>query len=257
MQTTDTPLPRSVIVTRPAHQASGFAARIAALDLKPILFPTIDIQLRKTTLKVTESSVLINSGLWIFTSTNAVAGAIQCGVFRYRQQHKVACIGSATNAALQQAGIAPDFVPDISGTSENLIAYLEQAGMPEGAVTIVRGDGGRDLLKTSLQNSGHRVDYLDVYRRALPVVDADVLQQTIAALPCMISVTSNQGLDNLLQLIPENAHAQLFASRLIVNSERGAITARTCGFNNTIEVAQPPGDSGQLATLEKLFTKNM
>ena len=257
MQTADNRHKPAVLVTRPAHQTAAFATRLTALGVTPVQFPTIAIRLRNRQLEALESSTLHRSKMCVFTSTNAVEGAKECGVLLSLVHQKVACIGTATAATLQQYGIMPDYIPHSSGSSEDLLSHLEQAGIPDGLVTIVSGEGGRSVLSTSLQQRGHKVHCLAVYQRNLPVVEDSAVNHTVSLLPCIICITSNEGLENLLQLIPQSAHPDLFDSPLVVNSVRGASLAVERGFRQQIAVARPPGDQGQIEALEKLLAEIM
>ena len=251
---TDLPARPAILVTRPAHQASAFVDKLHNLGFHTVLMPAIEIAFRTQSLQPLELRQLDTSELWIFTSANAVEGARKCGIFSNQSDYKIACIGVATAAALTNIGISIDYAPPKSGNSENLIDYLLASGwQPTSAVTIVRGSHGREALKKSLHDIGCAVHYLDVYQRLLPTVTETEVQQALAILPAIISVTSNQGLENLLKIIPARCHSSLFNSHLVVNSERCAILALKYGFKQHIAVAKVPGDDGQLKALEKLM----
>jgi uroporphyrinogen-III synthase len=257
MPTADNRQKPAVIVTRPAHQTAAFVKKLSALDVTPVLFPAIAIRLRSDCLSELESNALQRSKMCIFTSTNAVEGAKACGALNSLKLQKIACIGSTTATALQPYGIVPDYVPPKNGSSEDLLSYLDKSGIPDGMVTIISGDGGRGVLKTALQQQGHEVHYLRVYKRQLPAVRDSIRDHTVSLLPCIISVTSNEGLENLLQLIPPSAHPALFDSPLVVNSDRCASLAVERGFSQHIAIARPPGDQGQIEALEKLLAEIM
>ena len=249
----DLPESPAILVTRPVHQAAAFIARVSGLGIRPVALPVIEIAFRTEPLQQHEYTSLESSELWIFTSANAVEGAQRCGLFTKPVVSRVACIGLATSAALKQIGVTIDYLPPQSGNSENLISFLISVWQPTGSVTIIRGNKGRDTLKKSLQALGCEVHYLDVYQRLLPDTDPAAIQQALSMLPGIISITSNQGLINLLKLIPENSHSALLSSHLIVNSERCAELARKSGFAQQIVLANPPGDDGQSKALEKLM----
>lgn len=238
---------QTVIVTRPAHQALPFISKLREMGATVIGLPTIDIQFRQQAISEHEKQFLSNSSLWIFTSVNAVCGAGQLGTITEKFQAKVACIGLSTAAALQKLGIEPDYIPKTNSNSEGLLTLLDGEHTP--IVTIIRGGDGRDTLRQGLTSRGNTVHVLDVYRRHLPAHGPTLLHSALEALPCTICITSNQGLLNLKKLIPVSYRETLFKSDLVVNSSRCATFARELGFLGKVEVADTPGDQGQLDTL--------
>jgi uroporphyrinogen-III synthase len=240
---------QTVLVTRPAHQATQFSKKLAALGATVINLPAIDIVFRSAPLDPAERQQLESSTLWIFTSANAVSGAIKLGAVP-KKSATIAAIGRATARSLKQHGIAAQLVPS-EHNSEGLLTLLQDQNENH-RVTIVRGGLGRETLQQGLEHLGHTVNTLDVYQRLLPAVDPDTLQNAIDALPCTISITSNLGLEHLRQIIPDAHHPRLFQSLLIVNSSRCTDLAVRLGFSGTVRVASPPGDEGQLQVFAQL-----
>lgn len=242
----------SVLVTRPQHQAQSFIAKIQELGGKPCHLPTIEIIYGKGN-PVTWS----DADLFIFTSANAVTGALHAlspvshNNSESNRPH-IAAIGQATAHALAEAGIKNVICPRQNGNSEALLQLLESAVTPGTKVIIVRGDSGRDALKIGLTKLGAHVQYQQVYERTLP--DFSDAQATPGLLwqKCrahIICISSDLGLENLIRLLPDNLHKQLFSTPLIVNSARCRNTARACGFSAAIGIASPPGDQGQIEQL--------
>lgn len=239
---------QKIVVTRPAHQAQRFIDELTARGATVIPFPTIVIRFRKYPLTEAEQNVLANSSLWIFTSANAVTGSIRLGLFDTPTDADIACIGRTTASVLSSHCVEPNLVPESNGDSETLLRMLAAASTYQ-SITIIRGGEGRNKLSTELQKQGVNVSTLDVYARVLPEPDPETLRQLSDALPCTVCITSNQGLLNLLTLIPSDVCTGLFESDLIVNSVRGQRLAEINGFRAKIVVASPPGDQGQLAAL--------
>lgn len=243
----------SIVVTRPAHQATTFTDQLTKHGARVIALPTIAIEFRTSPLTVDEQSYLSNSDLWIFTSANAATGASRCGMFTYLNHARIACIGHATADALRRHGVEPDLVPEKNVTSEGLLNYLSDKD-DFTSTTIVQGSMGRDLLRQALVTQGKHVAMIDVYQRTLPVPDMPTLAKVLDALPCTISISSNQGLKHLWQLIPLSHHEALMRSALVVNSVRCRDLAITLGHTGCIDIASPPGDTGQLTALLKRHT---
>ncbi|MEM7257637.1 MAG: uroporphyrinogen-III synthase [Pseudomonadota bacterium] len=239
-----------VIVTRPAHQAQHFIEGLQQQGLPVVALPTISIQYRSAPLTSDELLLLHQNDLLIFTSANAASAAVRLDVLQ-NTDARTACIGVATARALRQHNIEPDYVPPGNLTSEGLLEFLQQ-NTTGSTITLVQGHGGRELLLRELTAQGKSVTPLALYSRELPVPDAESLAQAIDALPCTISVSSNEGLTNLLKIIPQSHHRDVLRSDLIVNSERCRDLADSLGHRGRVAIASPPGDKGQLAALARL-----
>lgn len=244
-----------VLVTRPQHQAAQFVEILRNAGMQTFELPCIDIAYRNPqTLSPTEKEKSQHSDWWIFTSANAVTGAKECRVLPPTNSNvKIAAIGQATCRALEQLDIRVDLAPADNSTSEQFLVLIKQQIRAGDQITIIRGDSGREMLKKSLQSRGAETHYLEVYQRLLPGLTATQAEELFTqAMPCVISITSDLGLSNLLKLLPATVHKQLLSCPLVVNSERCALLAKDLGFDSRIQVAHPPGDKGQLLTLSGL-----
>jgi uroporphyrinogen-III synthase len=239
-----------VLVTRPAHQAEAFIRAIESMGGTAVHLPTIEIVFTRQT------PIVINAELAVFTSVNAVHGALanSTPAADVYPPPLIAAIGTATEQALRQYGFDQIIAPTRNANSETLLQILKPYVKPDIKVAIIRGDSGRDLLYDKLHSLGAQVHYEAVYERKRPVIshtEARTLwhQQR----PGLISVSSDLGLDNLIAMLPSDLYQALFSCPLVVNSERCAKRARTYGFNTTA-VAAPPGDQGQIRQLAALAT---
>ncbi|WAB98318.1 MULTISPECIES: uroporphyrinogen-III synthase [Pseudomonas] len=146
-------------------------------------------------------------------------------------------VGQATAAVLQSAGLSVAF-PAQGDDSEALLTLpaLHQAIKgPAPRVLIARGVGGRELLAERLAEQGASVDYLELYRRCLPVYPAGTLVARIEAERLNgVVVSSGQGLEHLQQLAaadwPRVARLPLF-----VPSPRVAEQARAAGAQQIVD----------------------
>ncbi|WP_409286526.1 uroporphyrinogen-III synthase [Pseudomonas guariconensis] len=147
-------------------------------------------------------------------------------------------VGAATAQVLQAQGLKVDFSAQ-GDDSEALLALphlreaMNRAATPR--VLIVRGVGGRELLAGRLAEQGASVDYLELYRRNLPVYPAGILLRRIEAERLNgLVVSSGQGLEHLLQLAgadwPRLARLPLF-----VPSPRVAEQARALGAQQIVD----------------------
>jgi uroporphyrinogen-III synthase len=115
---------------------------------------------------------------------------------------------------------------------------------------IVRGEGGREKLKAELERRGARVDYVEVYRRRMPAVDADTIRKLWQdQRPDVIVITSVQSLENLLALTESAYRRSLLETPLAVMSPRIARHAGELGFTRPPCVAGGAGDAALTAAV--------
>ena len=239
----------SVLVTRPAAQSQHFAEMLTDAGLATDRLPTIEINFTEADL-----SDLDDHDLIVFTSVNAVTGAHRNKPLPWQTRAKTAAIGSATAKALENLATRVDLKPATGASSEALLEVIDDVHNKK--IAIVRGDTGRETLHDTLISRGAEVRYYSVYRRVLPQYTLEDLHKRFSAgLPDIISITSDLGLNHLMQLIPPQLKAELLQRALVVNSERCAESARKYGFTATVLVADPPGDTGQLPKILQIAKK--
>ena len=236
----------SVLVTRPVHQSSELINLLNDKGIASVCIATIEIDYLDADLTDTLQSDLI-----IFTSVNAVAGATKSMPLPFNTRAKIASIGKATTLALERLDCRVDVTPLTGASSEALLEVI--GDVKNLAVTIVRGDTGRDVLRAALTERGATVRYQSVYQRKLPTYTKTEIQALLEhGLPDVTSVTSDLGLHNLLEIIPNEFKAELFTKPLVVNSERCATFARDQGFTADVLVADPPGNESQVKLIATL-----
>lgn len=226
---------KTVLVTRPAHQAAPLCRLIEQAGGKPLLLPALLINDRSTQPDITQRLArLDNYQLVIFISPNAVNIGLEAIERHGLDINKplLATVGKGSARALQQRlGRQPDLIPEGSYDSEALLALPQLQQVKGQSILIVRGEGGRELLADTLRSRGAVVDYAEVYRRdcPLPPADGNWLEQAD-----IITVTSGEALQNLLTMTPPTRHDMLYNMPLVVISQRCAELARQLGFR------QPP-----------------
>jgi len=208
-----------VLVTRPGGQAAQLAAAVDAAGGNAILFPVIDIVARAADAVRAEAAELAPPDVCIFVSRNAVEYGLEQAAGA-----RVAAIGPATADAIVARGGRVDIRPRAGYDSEHLLAEPELADMQGKTVRIVRGDGGRELLAETLTRRGAKVQYLCVYERRLPKVDAatrEALSKQFGAGDVDATVVmSVDSLTNLLALLPGDLEAALAWTILVTPSSR-------------------------------------
>jgi uroporphyrinogen-III synthase len=146
-------------------------------------------------------------------------------------------VGAATAQILGDHGLDVSF-PAEGDDSEALLELSrlrEAIAQPDPRVLILRGEGGRELLAERLRELGASVEYLELYRRAMPVYPPTVLPERIQAERLNgLVVSSGQGFEHLHQLAGD-AWPQLARLPLFVPSPRVAELARTAGAVTVVD----------------------
>ncbi len=239
----------SVLVTRPANQAEKLCAMIEAAHGRPLRFPAMDIVPSQNPAPARERLHTIASDtLLIFVSVNAVKHAFPLLPDELPLNVQIAAIGAATATALEDHGLPATLLPEKQFDSESLLALDALQDMQGRQVIIVRGKGGRELLRQELQKRGASVVYAEVYERRLPRRNADNLLRGWKQMVGAVTVTSSEMLDKLLQLLGEAGSELLRNTPLVVLSERTAEHAFNLGCRK-VWVTDMPGDRGILQTL--------
>lgn len=243
----------TVLVTRPAHQAEPLCALLEQQGFTVLRLPLLEIQ----AMTISEDGVLDKPIDWmIFISANAVRYALMANEGKIRAvcgQARVAAVGCATANALQQMGIVVNSQPAQDFNSEALLALPELQTLQDQRCMIVRGVGGRELLADTLRERGAQLDYLEVYRRVVPVNDPTVLVDALKqGVLDVITITSAEILQNLLALLPSSDEQQLlYACPLVVISDRLKLIAQDLGFK-TVTVSNGASDRAVFKTIVAL-----
>jgi uroporphyrinogen-III synthase len=229
-----------VLVTRPAGQAGELVAAIEAAGGHAIVFPVIEIAPRSPQAIEADRAGLADPDIIIFISRNAVEHGLA-----WSGDGALAAVGPATAAAIEASARVVDIRPASGFDSESLLQEPALRDVGGKTVRIIRGNGGRELLATTLRERGANVDYLEVYRRCTP----DYTEQEIANIERQIEcgeigavvVMSVESLGNLLSLLPESGHRALAKTRLVTPASRvlKEVTDRLPGCPATL--ADGPG----------------
>lgn len=244
-----------VLVTRPARQADGLCRLLEEAGYSAIQLATIEIR-EPDALEPLQSLAesLQNYDLAVFISVNAVTRGLDYILARrdWPQQVKIASVGASSAAALREHGLVADLVPVHQYNSEALLALDELQDMRGKRVVILRGNGGREHLRDTLRARGAEVDYVEVYRRVCPATDSQLMRSLLqpGALD-VITVTSNETLQNLFSMAGGRGQPQLRALPLVVASERQAQLAQELGFEHAAVVAKNAADAALVEAVKR------
>ena len=215
-----------ILVTRPAHQADELVAAIERLGGKAIRFPTIVILPRDTAEVSSELASQPAADIVIFISSNAVS-------YGFRPETvagaRIAAVGPATCAAIEQAGGTVDIVSSTGYDSEHLLRVAALQDVSGTNIRIVRGCGGRELLADTLRQRGAKVHCLAVYERRTPRYTKAELGELIARWRAgdvtQVVIMSVESLTNLMAILTADGHELLRKTPLVTPSKRVIKTA--------------------------------
>ncbi|HEY9052026.1 MAG TPA: uroporphyrinogen-III synthase [Gammaproteobacteria bacterium] len=247
----------TVLVTRPAHQSQHIIELLESTGAASFAFPSIEIAaISPDQALIQRLDELPKYRMIIFISANAV----EYGLNFIKKSSKsidhaaIVAIGNSTAKALQKHHIPVAIQPDQNFTSEALLQMPDmQAEQIAGHdILIVRGTGGRPYLAETLRSRGSRVDYMEVYQRRRPESDTRALIDLWAAGGIhVVTVTSNEALKNLYDMLDKKGQEYLLNTVLIVPGQRCADLATQLGFRNSIEIAASATDEDMLDAIVK------
>ncbi len=252
---------KSIVVTRPAEQAGKLAREIESRGAAAIRFPVLAILDAEDPRPLQAAACEVEGyDVAVFVSPNAAEKALAAITARRAWPERVvaAAMGETSARAIARFGVARIVTPEGGGTDSE--ALLERPEFAAEAirgrhVAIFRGESGRELLGETLEARGARVTRIPCYRRVRPDIDAAPLRALLArGAVDAVTVTSSEGLRNLVAMAGGAAAPALRAVPLFVAHRRIAEEARRLGFAKVVVTA--PGDAGLIEGLEAFFSAN-
>lgn len=246
---------RHVVVTRPAGQAAHLAEALINLGARPVLFPVLTIFDIDDPRPLQEAALKLDDVDWAaFVSPNAVEKALGAilALRPWPSGLRAATVGKSSEQALAKHGITDVVAPQERFDSEALLELPELQQMAGKRVMIFRGDGGRELLGDTLKQRGATVEYVSCYRRGRPALDpAPLLKLWSEGRLDAVTVTSSEGLRNLVDMVGKLGQTWLKKTPLFVPHQRIAGLARAIGCREVMLTG--PGDDGLVAGLLEYF----
>lgn len=245
---------RTIVVTRPQHQASSLAAMIEKAGGHALRFPLIEIE--PVTSPALESTIarLESFDLAIFISRNAVEHGLDRvrALGRWPEHIGVAAIGGATRRALEAQGLTGVISPDGPADSESLLKHPKMASLAGRSIVVFRGAGGREFLARELRARGASLTYAECYRRNPPTTDPGPLLCGLASgAISAVAVSSGDALANLARMLGSGASDLLVRTRLFVPHRRLVRVAQSLGVPEPVVAG--PGDEDMLSALVAYF----
>lgn len=244
----------AVVITRPRHQAKPLCQAVLAEGGKPIEFPTLEIAaLDDPSLLLEALETLQTYQIAIFVSPNAVdyvMAAIVKKSLPIPDTLAFFAVGPGTQKALARWGIEHSICPREQFNSEGLLAEPQLQLVKDKKIIIFTGQGGRELLQTTLIQRGAKVSKVASYQRQCPEQSATSLLEKWRHKQINIIVsTSIESLQNFLRLIGEEGRELLRVTPLLVVSERMAEFAREHHVSKHIVVAKSAQEDRLLESL--------
>jgi uroporphyrinogen-III synthase len=242
-----------VLITRPEDKARTLATKLAALAqveqclIKPLLSFTANPAGQTLTHQLKEQT----PEKIIFISVPAVDFAMHyCPPKSWPQESEIFAVGDATAKRLQEHGFKSVLTP-VKHDSEGLLQLPPFTSIEQQNILIIRGNGGRELLKEELSRRGANVDYSEVYQRQWPSLSATTAQQwKTQGINCIV-ITSNEMLIKVNALLEYDHNHWQQNVLLIVASERIQNTAKNLGYQQVIN-AGGASDQAIYSALSKL-----
>lgn len=242
---------RTILVTRPEHQAAVLAAAIEARGGRALRFPALETRAVPHAALATAAGQARTADDFVFVSPNAARYGLEA-LGTLPRGARVFAVGPGTARALSAAGIGDVQVPD-GQDSEALLALPALAAMTGRRVVLVRGVGGRPLIAETLAARGAQVVLFECYRRVCPEADpAGILAEARAGRVDAITLASAETFDNLARLLGESGRAWLLQTPLFVPHEKIAQHIRETGAKTVI--VTPGGDDGLVTGLVHWFS---
>jgi uroporphyrinogen-III synthase len=160
-----------VIVTRPQPQADAWVQRLRDAGVDAHALPLLAIEPAPADTLAAAWHDLRSQSLVVFVSPNAVSSffAARPPGVAWPAGLVAASPGPGSDAELAAAGVADRIAPPADAVqfdSESLWQQLRERSWPR--ATLVRGDGGRELLADRLRAAGAQVSGVQAYRRVAP-----------------------------------------------------------------------------------------
>ena len=223
----------TVLVTRPGEQGQELCSLLIKHGIKAIHHPLIAISStpdRKAWLQHIDNVSII-----IAISQHAVQYAEQILINHNKswpQRIIYLAVGQKTAHYLSICTQQKVHYPQQFSDSEHLLQLPELKHVKKQNVLILRGNGGRELIKDELTKRGAKVHYGETYKREyVPFDPASCVSEWENQQVSQIVITSSEQLTYLCDPLTSKQLAWLNQRELYLPSQRVAKLARQRGFS--------------------------
>lgn len=228
----------TILVTRPSPAGEALVTRLRKLGQRAYHSPLIEFSPGNDLSTVAQHLAALRSGdLLIALSQHAVSYATsaltQTGQ-RWPSAPHYFAIGRTTALALHKVSSLAVAYPPERETSETLLQLPQLQNISGKNALLLRGNGGRTLLATTLAQRGANVSYSECYQRRPVHYNGPEQGRYWQQLGIdRIIITSGEMLQRIYDLVPDYYRTTwLLHCQIIVVSERLAQQARQLGWQD-------------------------
>jgi uroporphyrinogen-III synthase len=142
-------------------------------------------------------------------------------------------VGESSAAVLRKFSIDVS-CPSANMTSEGLLSLPELQDVKSQKIVIFRGRGGRETLAQILTERGADITYVNLYERSLCTdFNTEINEAMEDGLPLLVA-HSGELLKGVVKICTPQHRAKLYATPLLVPSQRVSVFAKAQGFQHII-----------------------
>lgn len=230
-----------IAVTRMQHQAAGLVELVREAGGIPLLAPTIELAWPEDTAELDRALTRIDDYDWvILTSANGVAAVLER--MQELQQDssrlfeaRIAAVGTATAAAIEEAGGKVEVVPE-KAVGKALAEALLETDIRGKRVLLPVADIARTELEESLGDAGVQCDRVTAYRTVMTAqLPEAFLEAWDAGQVDWVTLTSPSAFRNLCALLGEDRSKKLAETKLASIGPVTSQAIREAGLTNVFQ----------------------
>ncbi len=225
---------KTILLARAPRQTAGLRNLLNNLGAHCESLPLFTI----SAIRAQPAYSLENYNGLIYTSRNAVIH----GPKPAPASSTCLAVGPGTADELMSCGVGQVIVPEDT-RSEGLLSLSELQDVWQQRWLIVKGRGGRDIIRRELVKRGANVETVAVYERIPIPLDQSMIEASISQTDAIIFF-SGEGLQRLVEVCPGTLRKRLFSTPLVVPSVRVVKMAKDIGFNHQVCPAGRMSDNG-------------
>ncbi|MDR3749776.1 MAG: uroporphyrinogen-III synthase [Acidobacteriota bacterium] len=197
-----------VLVSRAKKQAGALSSALRALGCQVVEIPFIEIRRPRSYGPLDSALGELATYDWlILTSVNGIEALFERLTERKINRNalsrlKIAAIGPATKAAIEQHGLKVSVTPK-EYVAESVVAALQRRVKGK-RVLLVRAKVARDVIPRELRRAGAHVDVVEAYETVAPKASEKRLRSALASKtrkPHAITFTSSSTVRNFVGLL--------------------------------------------------------